>query len=102
LVTVTKLNTVRDEASAGDLSVSHPTSSSSSANGASDQGHGGSTSVAGAGASAGRGDEDGSGPANSPNRVDQTLSDVFSLVSLFFLTVRPASSGSGRPSCPSD
>jgi hypothetical protein len=28
--------------------------------------------------------------ANQPNRVDQTLTDVFSLVSLFFLTIGKA------------
>lgn len=93
---VTKLNTVRDEASAGELSVSHPTASSSSSANGSDHGHGGSS---GGGGGGGRQDED--SPSNSPNRVDQTLSDVFSLVSLFFLTVRPTSdlsapSSSGR------
>lgn len=33
----------------------------------------------------------GEGEHDGPNRVDSTLTDVFSLVSLFFLVVRPTS-----------
>ncbi|PWN42768.1 hypothetical protein IE81DRAFT_323119 [Ceraceosorus guamensis] len=70
---VTRLNTVRDEAIASEVSTSDPPRASTSTSRGGEAGSGG-------------GEVDTAALA-ATNRVDTTLNDVFSLLSLFFLTI---------------